>query len=233
MDNKVLFSRVCNFTNFSGIKKDILSIEEKLNESWNISDESDLSHYDSMEYVLVAYISYVRYSKSYIKMVANVIGNEKIDNMLDYGAGIGATTLLASELFNASCYYLNLKGKQWDFAETILQNDKCKMIDNIGVLNGTDLIWCLDLFEHIREPIALLKNLLSLRPKYLITSNSFAPRAYGHFSTFIVDNTSVDCSKIGRVFNRYMKESGYVTDERCKHPNFWNTRPRIWKRIDV
>jgi hypothetical protein len=232
MDNKELFRKVCAFTGFSGTKKDMLAIEDHYNRLWSQSDESDLRYYATKEYVYIAYLSYVRYSGPYIRSVAKVLGGEHIGSVLDVGAGIGASTVLAQKLFQCRCYYQNIPSMQMDFAKTIC-NDQITLVDSISNVREADMILCLDLFEHIREPFILLRQLLKLNPKYLITSNSFGPSAFGHYSKFLAGGREIDRTQMPKEFSKAMEAAQFYTPQEFKHPILWNTRPRIWKNRNV
>ena len=67
---------------------------------WYASGENDATLYSSMDYVWLSYHCYKYYSKRYIQRVYKALGDEDIRIILDFGAGIGATTKLCLELFN-------------------------------------------------------------------------------------------------------------------------------------
>ena len=206
-----------------------LSEEDRITDYWYKTDEQDLSLYYNIAYLYVGYNCYKRFSRNYVKLAYSVLKEEGLNSILDYGAGIGATSLLSNRLFNIPVYYQNLKGIQLEFAKIICQNN-VSFIESESELKQVDLIFCLELFEHVKEPIMLLEKLHDLKPKFFVISNSFNVLNYGHYTKFSVNNLTIDKKKMPRFFNKNMLDLGYVIDDRSK--DFWNSRPVIWRRND-
>ena len=83
--------------------------------------------------------------------------------VLDFGGGIGSYSLIASEYAN-SVYYLDINQSNQDFAE--FRFNKYKRM-NIGILRSIpdafeyNTIICIDVLEHMEDPIGLLTTLTS------------------------------------------------------------------------
>jgi len=197
--------------------------EEVLDKLWYETGESDLSYYEKIEYVAIAYKCFLSYSKTFIKCLDKYFNGEK-KGYLDFGAGIGLTTHMLSDLSKDSIiYYQNVEGEQKEFAKSILKGKDNVKFDGF---KDVDVILCSELFEHIKDPISLLRELNSkYDPEYLVISNSFRSKAYGHYSEFYAEGENVSNLKIGRLFNKELRGLGYIKDK-C----FWNGRPTIWKK---
>jgi len=205
-----------------------LKCEKEFDALW-MDGKIDESLYQSDDYLFIALNCFVRYSKKFALQTLNALSTEKLNTVLDYGAGLGFTTKMLAEGFNnATIFCQNLKGsRQLAFCEKLLSGyNNVKVVDEIDNLGVMDLICCWELFEHIKEPLLLLKQLLSHKPRYLSISNSFGAKAYGHHSHYVVEGQDVSNSAMSRIFNAELRKSMYVVDERCKI--FWNRRPTIW-----
>lgn len=227
-----ILTKVEEFTGCTFTMKGLNELNDLYGELWYASGENDISLYSSMDYVWLSYHCYKYYSKRYIQRVYKALGGEDIKVVLDFGAGIGATTKLCLELFDLQkIYYLNLPGEQTRFAELLLNGTSTSFIQNLDEIGDKlDIIFALELFEHIKEPFPLLMEFLKLKPKYIVTSNSFHFKAPGHHSVFIVDEGECDDGKMmHKIFKRKMSDAGYIIDDRSKNPNFWNGLPKIWR----
>jgi len=218
----------------SYLNRDILNdnelakIEECIDNNWYLTGEKDFSVYSDNRYLQIAYLCFKHYSRGFMLKAVPVIEEIEPKNILDVGAGIGATTaMLAKRFENSVVYYQNLPGEQFNFAKYLLESfNNINYILSVEEAIQADLIIGVELFEHIKQPISLLIRLLSLQPKALIISNSFGAKAYGHFSSFIVDGVEVSPTKISKCFNNTLRDAGYKIDIRSK--SFWNSRPTIW-----
>jgi SAM-dependent methyltransferase len=205
-------------------------IEKEVDDKWYLSGESDLSFYDSVEYLYIAYLCYKKYSRSFVLKSCNALEVEGINSVLDVGAGLGATTLLCKKILNPKViYYQNLGGSQYEFAKSLFEGFNVNMITSLKEINQEiDLILCLELFEHVKTPFSFLEELMRFNPRYIVVSNSFGSRSYGHYSTFLKGEEVIDRKRMGREFNREMRNYGYLIDDRCL--KFWNRRPTIWRK---
>lgn len=234
LSNKELFDRVCAYTGFKGTKQDMKSVELTCNQYWY--DTHDLSIYSKIDYVYIALFSYYDWSHRYIKELTKIFNPGELKTIIDFGAGIGASTMFADDTFRPDIiYYQNLRGKQWDFAAQLLyDNTNVRMVEDIANCGKVDMIFAFELFEHIHEPVQLLRYMVDkCHPKYICTANAFRQKAYGHWEVFEVDDKIIPNTAMTRVLHAEFKKLGYVTDERCLHPKFWNTRPRVWVKNDL
>lgn len=220
------------------VKEGIKGVDEWV-ERWYLN-ENGLGLYGEMPYVFDALLCYRDYSKKYCQLTINFIKDWRscqyecedveLPSILDYGAGLGFTTRSLAEAFpDVPVYYLNLRGKQWDFSEAYLKDvPNIRMIESTRGLEPVGLVCAWEFFEHIKNPIAVLNSILSLKPSVLSISNSFGARAYGHYSSYIIENQIIPRREMGRAFNRAMRSRGYEIHLRTRA--FWNQRPTLWER---
>lgn len=209
--------------------QDVDDLEKIVDGEWK-TIYKNFDKYYSYEYLYVALNCFKKYSKNSVFKTFEYLGSEKIEKILDLGAGIGLTTNLLQDLFpNSKVYYLNLeKSLQNDFFEKIKKKE-IQIINNEEDLydNKFDIIFASELFEHIEKPIELLKKTMKICDKFFITSNAFGPEAYGHFTSYSVDDVVLAPRETSKKFLKTIREE--FEDMKIKT---WNSRPRIFKRIE-
>ncbi len=209
--------------------QDVDDLEKIVDVDWKI-DYKNFNRYYSYEYLYIALNCFKKYSKNSVFKTFEYLGSEKIEKILDLGAGIGLTTNLLQDLFpNSKVYYLNLeKSLQNEFFEKI-KKPEIVIINNEEDLynNEFDIIFASELFEHIENPIDLLRKTMKICNKFFVTSNAFGPEAYGHFTSYLVDDVVLAPRETSKKFLKTMREE--FEDMKIKT---WNSRPRIFKRIE-
>ncbi len=209
--------------------QDVDDLEKIVDEEWK-RNYKNFDKYYTYEYVYVALNCFKKYSKNSVFKTFEYLGSEKINKILDLGAGIGLTTNLLQDLFpNSEVYYLNLeKSIQNDFFEKI-KKEKIKIINNEEDLynNSFDIVFASELFEHIEKPIELLEKTMKICNKYYVTSNAFGPEAYGHFTSYFIDDVVASPREASKKFLKTIREE--FEDMKIKT---WNSRPRIFKKVE-
>ena len=225
MNNIELLKEVNKFTGFN-IKsfKDVTMLEKETDYFWN-KHPGDLSKYESFHYLYIALNCYKKYSRNSVKRLSEALPKKEIKSILDFGAGLGLTSLqLAEEYPNAKVSYYNYPGSLQDRFFLSIKDDK---VEYLKKLTGEyDVIFCSELFEHIEKPIDLLKKLMLRCKKYFCVSNAFGTKSYGHYDAYIVDDHVVKPRKTSKIFNETMREQ--FKDSKIRS---WNGRPRLFKRI--
>lgn len=201
-------------------------------------NDYDFSIYDDDYYFTDIFSCWIVYSKQYLKSILrdnslttqsiySVIKSSK--SVLDMGCGIGYTTVALKELFpNARVTGTNLENtKQFKFCK--LHQTKYDVDfygKDIKALDQKyDLIFASEYFEHLRNPIEQLHQLINnQQPKYLLIANAFNTRSMGHFKEYIHRNELICQSKMNRIFNDALKHYGY---KKIK-TKLWNQRPAFW-----
>ena len=241
---------------FNGIaldnKKNIMEAcvmnEEQDTRKWydsidlNGIDNPDFSIYD--DYLINGYYCWAGWTH---QNVLDTVGflheiNYTPERILDFGAGIGMSTVeLALAYPNAEIVYANLGDLQIDMAK--------RLASHMGVTNITftherdfvamkecDVVVAYEVFEHLREPITVVKqSILDGKCRVLIDNSSFTVHAPGHFPTYCSpDGKVIPNKKFRRTFNKAIRAAGFNSAEKViidKWPSsFWNNRPAVFVR---
>jgi len=221
-----------NYFNLTDQKFDEMIENEKvLQENWYNSWQAkeDTSFYNKIDYITMAYTCYKYYSRKDCINLIKYSNEHKLEfnTVIDIGAGFGGTTKLFAEAFpEKKVVYQNLHGIQFDYAKHYLNG-----INNINIsekLVKSDLVNAMELMEHIQKPTEFLDEIVKVcNPKYIVLSSAFNVVALGHWSTFIVNNESIPCKSMPRLFGSTLKSHGFT---KIQDTGFWNSRPSIYVR---
>lgn len=189
----------------------------------SLPDEPAYYLYDKKFFLVASFICWKKYSRMYIKkLYDNEITYKLISdcsNIVDIGNGLGYSTQYLTELFGDKFSAIQLKDTDQYKYNEMLGN---KLVD-LSTCNADGFI-AFDFMEHIFKPIEYLNEMLIHNPKLLIFANSFGTRAVGHFREYEINNELINEKKVGRIFNKYLRERGYKKLDL----NFWNNRPAVW-----
>ena len=201
----------------------------------------DLSIYTDTDFLAEAWACWVVYSIKYLKIlrkpktlpdgksILDDLTHIGIGDVLDLGCGVGFTTGGLKDLFPFALV-----------AGTQMENTaQFKVARGYGILYDfkvsskppwkADLIFASEYFEHFQEPVEHLKMIVEeTQPKALIIANSFAAKSAGHWPIFQHDGKDLAPTRIGRQFNKALRDMGFVMVE----TNLWNNRPHYWKKVD-
>jgi hypothetical protein len=205
-------------------------------------DNPDFSVYD--DYLINGYYCWVEFTH---KNVLDTVGfmNEisyRPGKILDFGAGIGASTVeLAMAFPYAEIVYANTGDLQVDMAK--------RLANALGVTNITftdekdfasmadcDVVVAYEVFEHLREPISVLREtVLEGKCAVFIDNSSFTIRAPGHFPTYLSpEGAAIENTKFRRTYNKAIRIAGFVPANKSIPDlwsrGFWNNRPAVWVR---
>lgn len=152
-----------------------------------------------------------------------------IRHVADLGCGFGYTTAAIKELFpKAEVCGTNLKGTtQYAVATDIGKQRGFSVVPDIMNLPSgqADLIFASEYFEHIERPVEHLIHVCkTAKPRALIMANAFGARSTGHFNVYKNGDEVIPNKKIGRLFNKTLRELGYTQLK----AGLWNNRPAIW-----
>ena len=82
-----------------------------------------------------------------------------------------------------------------------------------------------DFMEHLETPMEYINSIIvNHNPKVLIFANSFNTRCIGHFIKYKHNDEIIDQTKMGRKFNKNIRDKGFKKVE----AKFWNSRPNIF-----
>jgi len=224
---KDLLNNINIFLNKNLSIKDVEELENSIDDYWcKGNGYKDFSIYFKDIYLYAALRCFVRFSKDTVLKTYSVLKNEDIKSILDYGVGIGLTTNLISDLFkNSKVYYYNLDNSIQKIYFNKIKNNDIEILNNEKDVfeRKYDVIFLLELFEHIEYPIDLLHQLLNVCNKYLVINNTFKFCAYGHFKEYYYSNNVYSPRQMSKLF---LKEINMYCNKLpvC----FWNDRPKIF-----
>lgn len=180
---------------------------KQLNVIWQSDNiNTNLSFYDSYVYCYETINCFKVYTKDNINKVRDVLKKANVKSILDFGAGIGLSSLYLKEKFpNSSVYYYNIGTLQ----QNILKNlDSLNNITPITTLLSTDVFCAFDVFEHFQNPINEIKNILDVfQYKYLVFNNVFNySDAIGHYKIYSHSNIEFNGEEINNFFNKYLED---------------------------
>lgn len=195
--------------------------KSKFFKKWYENFSYDL--YSDKYYLFAGWLSFKKWSCNHIKQISSL--ELDVETIIDFGCGIGFSTKLLQEVFDAKVIGTNIPGT--------LQVEMCNLLGltietDYSKLQHCDLAFCSEYFEHFKEPIDHCDLIIKqCSPKYFVIANSFGTNAVGHFNSYYADGAEYSKKQISRLFNRFLREKGYVQQK----TKFWNNRPSIWKKI--
>jgi hypothetical protein len=194
-------------------------------------NKPDYDLYNDKYYFTDVFFCWLNYSKKYINQIHKNIElydelKTNVKSILDIGNGIGYSTASLKQIFTDSKVYgSNIQNTyQWEFNKLICEEYEYELVYEYP--SQIDLVFASEFYEHIEEPISHLDDILKLNPKYLIICNAFNTHSLGHFNSYKMNGEIIDQSKIGKVFNKHLREKGYNM-MKC---GFWNNKPNVWKK---
>jgi 2-polyprenyl-3-methyl-5-hydroxy-6-metoxy-1,4-benzoquinol methylase len=162
----------------------------------------------------------------------------KSKTILDFGAGLGLTTiLLALNNPDKKIYYYDVP-EQTKFFKYLLEQRKDKiknmyMIENIEELKKYkfDIVISLENLEHFDKPYEHYKNIIKkITKKYFMYTASFSIDAPGHYKEYKIPSlksgVEIVCTQkqVNRIFSKLIKKDFKQVKR------FWNNKPVIMMR---
>ena len=90
------------------------------------------------------------------------------------------------------------------------------------------LVVAFEYFEHIEDAVTHLAEMLrTCSPRYMLIANAFNTTSVGHFRVYRHAGRQVDASRMSKMFNAVLRESGY---EQVK-TKLWNNKPAYWRKL--
>lgn len=198
----------------------------------------DFSLYGRDVYMNEAFNCWKLYSRRYLMLLQKYmtrsdceINPDSVHTVLDLGCGCGYTTIGLSSIFpQAHIYGTNLSGTlQYKIAEDICRDfPNCIICDeshNADLPESPDLVFASEFFEHLNEPLVLLKDLIDkYSPKYFVFANTFTQMSLGHFEHYVYNGKKFTGQHMSHLFNDMLRAYGYMKAD----TNFYNNRPNIF-----
>lgn len=194
------------------------------------SGTPDYSMYGAAYYFADLWVCWVTYSRKYLRSLRKIgamVG--EVGSVVDMGCGIGYTTAALTELYpEAAVVGVDQAGTtHYAFASQLAESYGFQMQPKVGALGDADLVFASEFFEHVIDPLALLRLIVAdCYPRHLFVANSFNTPSHGHFTEYTVDGATVDQAAIGRRFNGELVRLGYAQQV----TGLWNNRPALWSR---
>jgi hypothetical protein len=180
--------------------------------------EPDYAVYSSPEMVAETWACWEVYSRKYLLLLQQL--GIPAGSVCDLGCGCGLTTTGLMEVYpHSRVFGTQLPGTpQWRIA--------ARLAEVRPAPEEAELVVASEFFEHFREPIACLRDVLkTCRPRALLIASSFGSRSVGHFPVYFIGRKAYPRG-IGRLFNKELRARGY----KMLDTGFWNNRPQIWTR---
>ena len=218
--------------------RNLLQPGQKLEKQWYDSldrKSPDMSVYSNDFFIPEVWACWVLYSRKYLlslKKSENLIKliRSNIESVVDLGCGFGYTTAALKEIFqNTEVYGTNIKESfQFSVASELGRLNKFSIVEDVKEIGEKiDFIFASEYFEHFEDPISHLNHIIRhTKPKCLVIANAFGSRSIGHFNNYWSGSSLVSNKKIGRDFNKRLRELGF----RSMKTKFWNNRPSVWIR---
>lgn len=197
---------------------------------------NDDALYDLPEYLWCCIGSYICSSKQYVQKIAKAFEKMQVKpkKILDFGAGVGLATYDLAEAFpDATIYYYNISKNQLSLFQQMLEKwpkENIVLIDKVDDLRDIDVVFCSELFEHIKEPVSLFKYVSEIHGvKMILEASSFRfSDVAGHYETFKFDDEIVSCNETQKRFNKNVRKLGFESSSKLYGISCWNNRPNIW-----
>ena len=204
-----------------------------------MSGTPDYSVYGDPYYFVDVWNCWRTYSRKYLREVqspksfgnrsiVSALGN--ISTVLDLGCGFGYTTAALKQIFHtATVTGTNLPGTaQYEMSSKLGRDRGFTITANHENLQGTDLVWATEYFEHFPAPIEHLEHVLEhTTPRFLLIANTFTSPAIGHFETYLHKGVRYAGKQVSIGFNKTLRYRGY---EKVK-TKCWNNRPMLWRKL--
>lgn len=205
----------------------------KWHDEWQ--PKGDLSFYGGIEYAWQTFDCWNKWSNNTMRSSLKWMTEhyDRPTSILDFGAGIGATTVQIALTFpDAKVWYSNVEGYQRETAEKLF---KRVGLPNIVMADSGpephDCIFAIELFEHIKEPIPELDALLCYDPAVVVDGSSFHVDECGHWDEYLSAGATVTKRRMRQLFTKRFEQRGYKSAERVVGSKpFWNRHPRVFVR---
>jgi len=171
-----------------------------------IKDFSDYSIYENNEYVYESIASFKFYSSRDVRYLYKHFKDNPPKSILDYGCGIGLSTLYFAFLFpKTTIYAYDFSNKEIDFLKYLINKYSIKNIIIVSSPIPAELVCCFEVLEHNKDLDDFIPKVLNNVVKYFAYSSCFKTVYLGHFPEYYFNGKIVPHRKVKRQLNAYFK----------------------------
>jgi SAM-dependent methyltransferase len=228
---------LCEFYNYSSEEYDTkIKLVGKLYpkiKDWIDSGRKDFSLYNEKDYLFET-VEAFNYSSEAIKRTFSIIKKlgklDDIKSILDYGCGLGMTSMLFSDLFpNTTIYAYDISTAELDFLKYVKEKYNYK---NIIIINDISqlpekptLVACFEVIEHNKDLDMFMEHIFDLIIKYFVFTSRFDSDYLGHFDKYNINSITVEPKKAKHLLYKKLKSELIYLD------SGWNGWPSVYERV--
>ena len=196
-------------------KKELQELEVKFGNEWRETwqPNDDVSFYATPEYAWLTLLCWQTWSGSTLGNLEKFALRTGFSpaSVLDFGAGIGLTTLQLASMFpDAKITYANIPCVQASvaavlFADFGVCNISSVAPDDLKSMHH-DAVVAVEVMEHIRDPGAALRSIVDSTTCAYVDASTFSVDMAGHYETYSFGGTNVPRRKARRRFNKVIRE---------------------------
>lgn len=211
------------------------AIEERMNEQWYGSGQTDFSFYSHPDYRYLLLHSWIVASQYDVERVTRMELLRSPKVILDFHGGIGMSAAYLAHFYPEARVYSH--------SEVGWHRDLCaKLAEALGLDNmfptaellKADVVLAQETMEHFRDPIQTLFELYQgTHFSQYLDGSSFTFDSPGHFNPFFFGTEEVPRKMMKRKFNAFLHGMGFVRpweDPLTGIGKQFNGRPALWSR---
>lgn len=245
----------CSFVD-GKLPKENWRATQELRDIWvtsKMDEQAEELIYRDDRYILESLVSYMFWSRDYVNRIRRVMPMlhkvttngglwNSINTVVDFGGGIGLSSLHLKQLFdsvglNVNVVYHNVPSavKQNDLANRILKNSGVQIVISNDLPAG-DCYFMSEVLEHIKSPVKFVNHLLNVHDlKFVMHASSFTLQNQpGHFNEYDSSVSGPEKLVPGRTITNCVNDEffkrGFVN---IRHIYFWNNRPTAFVKPEL
>lgn len=200
-------------------------LDDQLTDEWRGRmkfDESKL--YGDDRYAWSCLNCYAGWTRTSARFASNWFAQRRPRSVFDLFGGIGLAAIrfaLDHPKVDVACHIT--VDLHREVARELIKFSGAK-VKLTKTIHTAEAVTAFEAFEHVREPLPLLRKVTKGARLY-VDASSFTVRAAGHFDDYIVHKARVKNKATMRQFNSELRRLGFA-----KVAAGWNSRPACWER---